>query len=1211
MTARLYKTAILATLALASCNEITEEQLVHSEQVETIYATIKDFEYDKCEFTRTSISIEQDGPHYAWTVTDTIGIFPSEGRQVEFSMSSGAGSASAVFTGGGWGLKSTSTYAAYFPLIGQYYLDKSDIPVHYTGQVQEGDASTAHLGVYDYLAAPASEVKNGGVSFDFERLGCLVQIQLTVPSPTTIYSVTLKAENEAFAVKGKVDLTESSPRIYPVASSSEIMLEVKNVTTAESNQVATFYMMLPPTDLSGKTLKAVVSVENGSKEVSLASKNFQAGKAYALSATLGDDWISETDYVDLKFGMTGVATSYNTGNGSLSITYPSGSLPNVKVGNATVLPAEYGFDIRVIESVNTSGNTISMQTSQGNMSNLFRNTSFTLTTDASATRSAEDNVYTPTAYGYVDEAGKYHEVYNIENGTRAVYPIEQFKWGFERDYKGEVIYSGKAGTLSWDECKFSAGLKGTFTFDFGMKQISEVRAVGDLKKIEYKISGNMDMDMLLHYNYEYEYKESGDEIIQYNAIPMGQFTFRVPIGGVPVPVHLQIYTHLGRMYACHIEGKLDATAGVKMSNEVSIGLEWTPEDGTKPIREIKPTFEFHPLTVEAEASAEAKVSYYPQWEIGLYRFKAVWLEPRPYLKEKVEAGLRASTDGNTYCGWNAGTYCGLDIRMGLELDFGFWRKDVWTSEIYNCVKDRLLFNAPDSIRLVSPKENISVDKGENITTEFVVESYSPLTKKHYPCPFALVIFSTESGKIDKTIAIADMTGKVSVSWTPSPEGFQSLQTTGTETTSRILVAKVVDKNGKTINETNLTVNVKSEKPEEKNDSIRLREALIQLYHSTNGENWRQNYNWCSDKPLTEWFGIDYDATTKKYSLNLNYNNLTGAIKQTFPDCLSNLWLYSNLLTSIDVSGSRGLESLEIGDTYSTSMDSVIVSQCDNLVKFYISGRIQNLLTIGFIDISGTNIKEFHGHDLKVQNMIASDCTSLKHFSFLGDEEKEYVGNLNLSGCISLEDFACGHAKSVNLSGCSSLRECNLDFVYGGGVLEKLDIKGCVMLETLLVSGNLLTTLNVSGFTNLQSIDCENNKLTTLNITGCSALDWLNCSNNYLTTLNASGLTNLQSIECENNKLTALNITGCIALEELSCANNNLTSLDVSDCYRLEWLYCQDNKINSVIPDWFARLKHFSYDQRYYYRNKVVLVDQGYGWWYPGEPERGYHDQNDQ
>lgn len=796
---------VLASFIVTSCNEFMEERNTNPNEVETICAKIKGFEYDTDDFSRTFISIEQDGPHYAWAVTDTIGIFPSEGRQVEFSMASGAGSASAVFTGGGWGLKSTSTYAAYFPLIGQYYLDKTDIPVHYTGQVQEGDASTAHLGVYDYLAAPASEVKNGGVSFDFERLGCLVQIQLTVPSPTTIYSVTLKAENEAFAVKGKVDLTESSPRIYPVASSSEIMLEVKNVTTAKANQVATFYMMLPPTDLSGKTLKAVVSVENGSKEVSLASKNFQAGKAYALSATLGDDWISETDYVDLKFGMTGVATSYNTGNGSLSITYPSGSLPNVKVGNATVLPAEYGFDIRVIESVNTSGNTISMQTSQGNMSNLFRNTSFTLTTDASATRSAEDNVYTPTAYGYVDEAGKYHEVYNIENGTRAVYPIEQFKWGFERDYKGEVIYSGKAGKLSWDECKFSAGLKGTFTFDFGMKQISEVRAVGDLKKIEYKITGNMDMDMLLHYNYEYEYKESGDEIIQYNAIPMGQFTFRVPIGGVPVPVHLQIYTHLGRMYACHIEGKLDATAGVKMSNEVSIGLEWTPENGVKPIREIKPTFEFHPLTVEAEASAEAKVSYYPQWEIGLYRFKAVWLEPRPYLKEKVEAGFRASTDGNNYIGWKAETYNGMDIRIGLETEFGFWRKDVWTSDIYNCIKDRLLFEAPAKITTLSPKDGITVKEGENINAEFIVESFSPITNKYYPCPFALVNFSKEYGELDRTTTITDITGKANTKWNLSLDRNSSSGTKTTETIRRVLAAKVVDKEGTSIDEAYLTV----------------------------------------------------------------------------------------------------------------------------------------------------------------------------------------------------------------------------------------------------------------------------------------------------------------------------------------------------------------------------------------------------------------------
>ena len=125
MTKKIFYALSLILLS-TSCN-INDflEQTSSIDEVQTICATIKDFKYDKSEFSRTSIIIEEDGPHYAWADTDTIGIFPSTGRQVEFSMASGAGSTSAIFTGGGWGLKSSSTYAAYFPLVGKYYLDKT------------------------------------------------------------------------------------------------------------------------------------------------------------------------------------------------------------------------------------------------------------------------------------------------------------------------------------------------------------------------------------------------------------------------------------------------------------------------------------------------------------------------------------------------------------------------------------------------------------------------------------------------------------------------------------------------------------------------------------------------------------------------------------------------------------------------------------------------------------------------------------------------------------------------------------------------------------------------------------------------------------------------------------------------------------------------------------------------------------------------------
>ena len=534
----------------------------------------------------------------------------------------------------------------------------------------------------------------------------------------------------------------------------------------------------------------------------------------------------DTDYVDLQFDQPGVTTSYNETDGSLSVTYPSGYLPTVTQGNSIVLPAEFHFDIRVIESVSVSGNTLRLTTSQGNMTNLFRNTSFTLTTDASVTsRSAGSTVYTPTAYGYINEKGEYVEMYNESTSSRSSLSVEQDLWGFNENFNDEVIYSGKAGTLSWEKCEFYAGLKGTFTFDFGQKEVQDRLPVGDLKKFSYELNGTVGMDLMLKYDYAYEYEEEDDQIIKYNVIPTGVLRFTVG----PVPVVILVYTHLGKQYACQIEGELEATTGVKLENEVSRGLEWTPGSGVVPTKSIKPTFEFHPLTVEAKASAEAKVSYYPQVEIGIYKFLGPWFEPRPYLKETVGAGFRASTDGDNYVGWKAETYNGMDLRMGLKMDFGFWDKEVWTSDLYNWIGDRLLFEAPSRIRTLSPENHIKVEKDESVTAEFMVESFSPITNKYYPCPWALINSEPESGNLDQPLAVTNLEGKATVAWTPDPGS--AAQSRATETVDRKLTAKVVDHEGEIIDETGLVVKVNNkgnkdeEKPMKKIKSLCIKEVL--------------------------------------------------------------------------------------------------------------------------------------------------------------------------------------------------------------------------------------------------------------------------------------------------------------------------------------------------------------------------------------------------
>ena len=294
-----------------------EGQGAISTDVECVRATIKDFEFDKSDFTRTSITIKEDGPHYAWATTDTIGIFPSEGRQVEFSMASGAGSTSAIFTGGGWGLKSTSTYSAYYPLIGKYYLDKTKIPVDYTGQIQNGNSSTAHLGTYDYLAAPASKVNNGTVSFNFGRLGCLVQLKIDLVERTTISNVSVKCGNDAlFVDKGFIDLTSETPQIMTTKSedkSNVINIKTNNLRVA-TNETATIYFMMAPVNLEGNDLEVVVMEDNGfTRTFHVTGKNFIAGKAYSYSMALSRENVATVNVATAGTFSTQIRNNYVDG----------------------------------------------------------------------------------------------------------------------------------------------------------------------------------------------------------------------------------------------------------------------------------------------------------------------------------------------------------------------------------------------------------------------------------------------------------------------------------------------------------------------------------------------------------------------------------------------------------------------------------------------------------------------------------------------------------------------------------------------------------------------------------------------------------------------------------------------------------------------------------------------------------------------------------
>lgn len=77
-----------------------------------------------------------------------------------------------------------------------------------------------------------------------------------------------------------------------------------------------------------------------------------------------------------------------------------------------------------------------------------------------------------------------------------------------------------------------------------------------------------------------------------------------------------------------------------------------------------------------------------------------------------------------------------------------------------------------------------------------------------------------------------------------------------------------------------------------------REALMALYKATKGTRWSKKTNWGTDKPLSEWYGVEVDEEGRVVSLDLSKNNLVGSIPDELYD-LTALWrlsLWGNSLT---------------------------------------------------------------------------------------------------------------------------------------------------------------------------------------------------------------------------------------------------------------------------------------------------------------------------
>ncbi|MDE6348375.1 MAG: fimbrillin family protein [Bacteroides sp.] len=277
---------VLATL-FSCTGELEKEELpiAMNDEVRELQAFIPSFEVGDAE-TRLDMNVEGNSIALTWSEEDRIGVFPNQGDQVSFAMSEGAGGSTATFSGGGWALKNNAIYYAYYPFNRECYAGeemKNQVPCSFEGQMQTRANSLKHLGKYAYMYSSGSTPAEGKVMLKLQHLTTLLKLDLTSPisAPATVKNVTLEVQGyeKAFCLEGAIDLTKGT--LTPTKTSSSITLACAGdiQLTASGTSV---YLVLPPTDLSGRLVHVSVKTEEHGvmNAVFVPSQGWKAGSFY-------------------------------------------------------------------------------------------------------------------------------------------------------------------------------------------------------------------------------------------------------------------------------------------------------------------------------------------------------------------------------------------------------------------------------------------------------------------------------------------------------------------------------------------------------------------------------------------------------------------------------------------------------------------------------------------------------------------------------------------------------------------------------------------------------------------------------------------------------------------------------------------------------------------------------------------------------------------
>lgn len=325
-----------------------------------------------------------------------------------------------------------------------------------------------------------------------------------------------------------------------------------------------------------------------------------------------------------------------------------------------------------------------------------------------------------------------------------------------------------------------------------------------------------------------------------------------------------------------------------------------------------------------------------------------------------------------------------------------------------------------------------------------------------------------------------------------------------------------------------------------------RGALINIYNSTDGENW--NRTWDLDKDPRNWFGVVVKNGVVT-ELNLSGNALSGY----FPIYISSL----PKLTKLDLSNNKLTGEVAMG-----------ISSLSSLIKLDVSNN--KLIGDPTNAISGLfNVEDLAlgGNNFTISNLNAT----LQIFNNLK--------NLNIADL----DQASVPARIAAFTNLETLVLDNNPIApnaYG-------NIASLTKLKTLSLSGTGLTQIppQVSQRTQLLNLNLNNNNITEQNTSGLATLvnlEWLSMESNQLSQIPAqlTLLKKLQTLNLGRNKISGgiESLAAISSLQQLFLNNNQISGNFPSALLgmsRLMMVNLNSNQLTGDLPNKLPEITHIS------------------------------------